>query len=123
MSKTRTRPRRPSGRALRASLRRRILSFYRRCNAGDREGCFRYLDPRLRDSARVEPVTYQNSLRDFLEHYGEITAWYTRISLHPGAGKNRGDARPFAYVYVVWLDADKRFHVFREHWVYDSGRW
>ncbi len=58
-----------------------------------------------------------------MEHYGAITAWYTRLSLHSGAGKHNAEARPFAYVYVVWLDASNRFHVFRERWVYDSGRW
>lgn len=31
--------------------------------------------------------------------------------------------RPFAYVYVVWKDAAKEFHLFRDRWVKDGGQW
>jgi hypothetical protein len=37
--------------------------------------------------------------------------------------ENKRDARPFAFVYIVWQDSDNEFHMFRERLVQDAGRW
>src|ERR1700736_840757 len=108
--------------ALRASLWRRIISFYRRYNLDDWAGCYRHIDPRLRDQSKIEFPTYADSLGSFKERYGAIGIEHIRISLYPDARGKNAD-RPFAYAYVVWQDAKKDFHVFRERWVQDSGRW
>ena len=62
-------------------------------------------------------------LQSFREVYGTISLWYIRISLHLDPATNKRDPRPFAYVYVVWQDQAHAFHMFRERWVQDAGRW
>jgi hypothetical protein len=85
--------------------------------------CFSLLDPRLRKQKGVEKEAYVESLRLFRKVYGDLQPWYIRISLHLDGSTNRKDPRPFAYVYVVWQDQRHEFHMFRERWVRDSGRW
>jgi len=97
--------------------------MYERFNQGAWDKCFALIDPKLRDQARVERQAYTDSLRRFQEVYGKIEPWYIRISLHVDASSNKHDARPCAYVYVVWQDQAHAFHMFRERWVQDSGRW
>lgn len=79
------------------------------------------VDPRLCEQGRVDEQTYVDSLRRFKGVYGTIKPWYIRIGLHHRARKH--DDRPFAYVYVIWQDEAHVFHMFRERWVWDSGRW
>jgi hypothetical protein len=92
-------------------------------NQGLWEQCFSLIDPRLRDESKVQLRVYKEGLQAFEQVYGKVDPWYIRISLHLDASSNRHDNRPFAYVYVVWQDAERGFHMFRERWVKDSGRW
>ncbi|MBL8794728.1 MAG: hypothetical protein JNM56_12545 [Planctomycetia bacterium] len=107
----------------RTALRRRIRDFYRRFNREDWSGCFARLDPRLRQAGKVEESQYRDSLATFRQAYGEVEIWHTRVNLYLDAKNNKHDARPFAYVYVFWQDAHQAFHVFRERWVLDDGKW
>jgi hypothetical protein len=109
--------------SLRTSLRRRIRSLYTRYNLGDWERCYLHLDPRLREGSRIELPQYADSLAAFKDRYGNINILYIQINLHLDVKKNKHDDRPFAYAYVIWQDASHTFHVFRERWVNDSGRW
>lgn len=107
----------------RATLRRRINDFYRRFNREDWRECFSRVDPRLRQTGKVVESQYSSSLAAFRQSYGDVDIWHTRVNLYLDAKNNKHDERPFAYVYIFWQDAHKAFHVFRERWVLDGGRW
>jgi hypothetical protein len=62
-------------------------------------------------------------MQAFKNTYGSVNLWFTRLSLHLDASSNQRDKRPFAYVYLVWQDDAHGFHMFRERWIKDSGRW
>lgn len=85
--------------------------------------CYSLLDPKLREQSKVELSAYADGLRAFQEVYGAIRPWHIRISPHLDASANKQDARPFAYVYVIWQDDAHGFHMFRERWVKHSDRW
>jgi hypothetical protein len=85
--------------------------------------CFTLIDPKLTAQSKPPSADYSERLRAFKHCYGSIRPWYIRISLHLDASSNKRDSRPFAYVYVVWQDEAHGFHMFRERWVKDSGRW
>jgi hypothetical protein len=87
------------------------------------EKCFSLLDPKLVQQANVQLSSYADRMVAFQQAYGSIQPWHTRISLHLEASSTRRDPRPFAYVYVVWQDDRHEFHMFRERWVKDGGRW
>jgi hypothetical protein len=87
------------------------------------EKCFSLIDPKLREQAKVELSGYADSLKAFKESYGSIRPWHVRISPHLDASSNKHDRRPFAYVYVIWQDQAHGFHLFRERWVKQDGRW
>jgi hypothetical protein len=109
--------------ALRASLRRRARNFYRSYNLAKWPRCYALVDPRLRENDRVQASPHADSLAAFRRRYGDVTIWHIDVSLHTDVTNNKHDDRPFAYVYVFWQDDNKAFHVFRERWVCDSGRW
>jgi hypothetical protein len=90
---------------------------------GQWEKCFFLIDPRLREQSRVELPVYSERMRAFKQVYGRIHPWLIRISLHPDASSSRRDTRSFAYVYVIWQDKMRGFHMFQERWVKDSNRW
>jgi hypothetical protein len=113
----------PQTRSDRAALRRRVLKMIRDLNAGRWDECFETIDPRLRAKGAPDARRHADQLGTFRETYGRITPWHIRISLHPDAAKSKTDTRPFAYVYVVWKDAANEFHLFRERWVKDGGKW
>jgi hypothetical protein len=92
-------------------------------NRGLWEDCFSLIDPKLREQAKVQLPTYTAGLQTFKEVYGSIKPWHVRIRLHLDVSSNKHDNRPFAYVYVVWQDEVHGFHMFRERWVKDGGRW
>lgn len=107
----------------RESLRNRVRQFYRRFNNADWDGCFALIDPKLRREDKVHLDTYSEQMQTFKGAYGQVKPWSTRINLHlEGAPKQR-DKRPFAYVYVVWQDERHGFHMFRERWIRDGGKW
>jgi hypothetical protein len=106
-----------------ASLRRRIKSLYQRYNQGAWQECFLHIDPKLRNEGKVELGLYGKSLGAFKQRYGNVSIWHVKINLHLDPHNNKRDERAFAYVYVFWQDDHKAFHVFRERWVEDSGRW
>jgi hypothetical protein len=108
---------------LKTALRRRVRDLYRSFNLGEFARCFHFLDPRLREAGKVEPEAYSQSLSTFKNHYGTVNIWLIRISLYADTPTNKRADRPFAYVYVVWQDLRNEVHLFRERWVYDSGRW
>jgi hypothetical protein len=107
----------------RASLRRRVGRMYDWFDRGLWEKCFSLIDPRLREGSRADLRLYEERMRAFKEAYGSVHLWHMRINLHLDASASRGDKRPFAYVYIVWQDDSHGFHMFRERWVKDSGRW
>ena len=120
MSRTRQAP---QSRSDRAALRRRVLGRIHRLNAGQWDQCYEVIDPRLRGKGTPERAAHAAQLSAFRSEYGSVHPWHTRISLHPGGAKNKQRGRPFAYVYVVWQDAAKGFHLFRERWVKDGRQW
>ena len=90
---------------------------------GSWEKCFSLVDPKLREHSKVKLSGYAEQMRVFKEAYGRIHPWLIRISLHPDMSSSQHDKRSCAYVYVIWQDAAKKFHMFQERWVEDSGRW
>src|SRR6266568_2546139 len=107
----------------RQALRRRVRQMYEWFNEGAWTKCFALVDPALREHGRIDEPSYADSLRRFKRAYGAIEPWHVRVSVHLGPSSNKHDDRPFAYVYVVWQDQSHGFHMFRERWVRDSGRW
>jgi hypothetical protein len=107
----------------RAALLRQVKGMIRDFNAERWERCFARIDPRLREKGSPEPSAHARQLKAFREAYGEIAPWHTRASLYAAVKTNKTDDRPFAFVYIVWQDAAKQFHIFRERWVKDGDRW
>jgi hypothetical protein len=107
----------------RAALRRRIRQMYAALNRGDWAACYELIDPRLRDKGAIDLPRYAASLDMFKRAFGSVNPWYVRLSLHLPPHKNKQDPRAFAYVYVVWQDERRAFHMFRERWVKDGDRW
>lgn len=97
--------------------------MYASFNHGAWEKCHSLVDPRLREAGKVPLAQYAAGLHAFKSAYGSINPWHVRISLHLDTASNKHDDRPFAYVYVIWQDAAHQFHMFRERWVLDAGRW
>jgi hypothetical protein len=109
--------------AERKELRRRTKQFYDAFNSGSWKACFTMIDPKLRNPPTVRVSVYAEQMRAFQEAFGSIKPWHIRISLHLEKRSGASDARPFAYVYVVWQDAAHGFHMFRERWVKHGGQW
>ena len=107
----------------REALRRRIKQMYVGFNRERWEKCYLLIDPRLRDQSKVQLPVYMRQLKAFKETYGAIKPWHVRISLHLDNKASKRADRPFAYVYVVWQDDAHEFHMFRERWVKQDGRW
>src|SRR5438270_9264209 len=107
----------------RARLRGRIGQFHRHFGRGNWPKCYEYLDPRLRDGAKVEYGAYAKSLAAFREYYGPVQIDHIRLSIHPGGRNTKRDPRDFAYAYVFRKDNRHAFHLFRERWVKEGGTW
>ena len=107
----------------RQALRRRVRQMYDWFDEGRWEKCFSLVDPKLREQSRVQFSSYAAGMRAFKEAYGTVHPWMIRISLHLDTSSSPRDKRHFAYVYVIWQDDAKRFHMFQERWVKDSDRW
>lgn len=107
----------------RAAIRRRVKQFYAWFNQEQWSRCLAFIDPRLRENARVDSERHAASLAAFKECYGAVHIWYLRVNLHDEAARSSRADRPFAYVYVLWQDDRHGFHLFRERWVKDAGRW
>ncbi len=105
------------------ALHKRVRRMYDYFNRGLGERCYSLLDPSLRKQATVKLDTCTEGLVAFRNAYGRISPWYVRISLHLDGSKNKHDPRSFAYVYVTWQDDQHGFHMLRERWVKDEGRW
>ena len=106
----------------RTAIRRKVKQFYQAFNREQWFRCFAMIDPKLAKE-RIGAATYAASLGEFKECYGEVRSWYMRTSLHMDIRNNKRDARPFAFVYIVWQDSRNEFHMFRERWVQDAGQW
>ena len=113
----------PHAASERAALRRRIKQFYLRFNEEDWEECYTLIDPPLTQRGKVELAGYSERMQAFKKVYGSVKLWLIRLSLHLDASSNQRDKRPFAYVYVIWQDDAHGFHLFRERWIKDNGRW
>jgi hypothetical protein len=107
----------------RQALRSRVKQWYAWFNRGLWEKCFSLIDPNLTEQSKVQLPAYAERLQTFKQVYGSINPWFVRISLHLEATAPQRDRRPFACVYVVWQDEAHRFHMLRERWVKDDGRW
>jgi hypothetical protein len=62
-------------------------------------------------------------MQAFKQAYGSIKPWKTQLSLHLNGAPKQRDDRPFAYVYMIWQDEAYAFHMFRERWIQDHGKW
>jgi hypothetical protein len=107
----------------RAALRGRVKRFYFWFNKGDWDHCYALIDPQLTQEDKVELKVYSELMQTFKGAYGAVKPWVIRLSLHLNATPNQRDRRPFAYVYVVWQDDAHGFHMFRERWIKDHGKW
>ena len=105
---------------LNASLRRAIRSFYGSYRHEKWTLCFNRIDPQLREAAKVDFDSYQDSMQTFRQAYGDVVILVIEVSeIH----RSKHDPRPFAFASIVWRDRSHEFHVFRERWVYDDKRW
>jgi hypothetical protein len=103
-----------------ASLRRAIRGFYDNFQKEKWELCYNRIDPNLLAAGNVDFNCYRDSLAAFKQRYGEVTILLIRIGeIHTG----KQDQRPFAYASVIWRDRLENFHVFRERWIFNNGRW
>jgi hypothetical protein len=109
--------------AERQAIRRQVRRLYGWFNRQDWPKCFEFLDPKLREADRVQLGPYAESLTAFQQVYGSVQVWLLRVSLHLDTRGSKLDQRPFAYVYVIWKDERQAFHLFRERWVKQEGRW
>lgn len=109
--------------AERRALRRRVKQMYDRFNRGLWEKCFSLIDPRIREKSRVRFHLYTDGLQKFKKAYGTIRPWHVRIRLYLDWSSSKHDDGPFAYVYTVWQDDSRRFHMFRERWVRQGDHW
>jgi hypothetical protein len=100
-----------------------VKQFYRRFNKADWDACYALIDPQLTQTGKVKRDIYAELMQAFKEVYGSVNLWHTRLSLHLKATPQQRDRRPFAYVYVIWQDDAHGFHMFRERWIKDHGRW
>jgi hypothetical protein len=107
----------------RDALRRRVRQFYVSFNDEDWESCYSLIDPKLAEEGKVKLDAYAELMRAFKNAYGSVKLWHTRLSLHLDAVAKQSDKRPFAYVYLIWQDNSHGFHMFRERWIKDNGRW
>ena len=107
----------------RMAIRRRIKQFYRAFNNAKWSRCFALIDPKLSENDRIDVASYSESPGAFKACYGEVRIWYMRTSLHMDIRDNKRDPRPFAFVYIGWQDVNDEFHMFRERWVLEAGRW
>jgi hypothetical protein len=87
------------------------------------DDCFALIDPELRQQGKVNLGIYADLMKSFKEAYGSINTRWTDLSVHLEASPKQKDKRPFGYVYVLWQDDAHEFHLFRERWVQDDGRW
>ena len=97
--------------------------MHRSLNQHQWEKCFQLIDPKLRAEGRVSFPAYAEGLHEFMQAFGAVRPWHVRINLYLDGSKNKRDPRPFAYVYVIWQDAEHDFHMFRDRWVKADGRW
>src|SRR3990172_7962755 len=107
----------------RQALRRRVQQFYRRFNKGAWEDCYALIDPELTKQGKVKFGVYSDLMLAFKEVYGSVKPRWTDLSLHLDATPKQRDKRSFAYVYVLWQDEAHGFHMFRERWIQDDGKW
>jgi hypothetical protein len=106
------------------SLKRRIQQFYNRLNQGDFSRCRLMIDPRAqlkRDA--VTQLQYENSLRQFLDHFGSVKVLEIRIDLHLNEPSRLYEGRDFAVGKTTWEDQAGGQHVFSERWVRDGRVW
>jgi hypothetical protein len=107
-----------------ASLKRRIRQFYTLLNQGDFERCRQMIDPRIR--LKRDSVTlfqYQNSLQQFLDHFGSVKVLEISIGLHLNEPSQLYEGRDFAVGKTTWVDEAGEEHVFSERWVRDGRAW
>ncbi len=119
---TKKTPQNGNAAAERAALRNRIKSFYRHLNGHAFDKCWSFLDPDLRQKGRVEEDKYAKSLSEFLDHYGAVEIVSMTIDLYPGV-KTHERTQDCAYPLIVWKDAKRVAHLFRERWVKDGKTW
>lgn len=112
-----------SERTARSTIRRRLRLFYSHFNAGRWKSCYALVDPRLSSAGKVEENAYVDSLRQFHQAYGSIEMRFVDINLHMEVPRAAQDSRPFAYAYVIWKDTRQEYHLFRERWVLERGKW
>src|SRR5690242_19905780 len=107
-----------------AALKRRIQRFYSLLNEEKFVRCFGMIDPRVRiNPASVTPYQYENSLRQFLDHYGRIRVMEVRVDLHLNEPSKLYEERDFAVGQTIWKDQFGQQHIFSERWVREGRSW
>lgn len=99
------------------------MRWYDKFNDERWTDCLALVDPKLVEAGKVREGFYRESLERFKAHFGLIRPWHVRVSLHLTGSRPANDPRAFAYVYVVWQDQRHQFHMFKERWVRDGGKW
>lgn len=106
------------------AVKRRIQHFYRLLNEGAFARCFVMIDPRIRvDPASVTLYQYENSLRQFLTHFGRVEMVEIRVQLHLNESSKLYEGRDFAVGQTIWADRFGERHVFSERWVREGRSW
>jgi hypothetical protein len=123
MSTTRRIQMSPHEKVQRQALRRRIQQFYRRFNKGAWQDCFAIIDPQLTQTGKVDPAAYAELIQVFKQAYRSVKPRWIDLSMHLDASPKQRDKRPFAYAYILWQDERHAFHMFRERWVQENGKW
>jgi hypothetical protein len=106
------------------ALSDRIEEFYCYLNEKQWSKCFELVDPKLRESGKVELIAYSSSLSSFFAKRGPMAGQSLgRMRIYTDAS-NKNDDRDFAYGDVTLEDRDHRSIRIRERWVKASdGQW
>lgn len=106
------------------ALADRIHAFYHSLNAKQWRQCFELVDPKLRESGKVELKAYSSSLSSFFAKHGPLASpSLDRLRIYANVS-NKNDDRDFAYGTVTVEDREHDALTIRERWVKASdGHW
>jgi hypothetical protein len=106
------------------AVKRRIQHFYDLLNQEEFARCFVTIDPRVRvNPASVTQYQYENSLRQFLTHFGRVRIVEIQVNLHLDEPSKLYEGRDFATGRTIWEDQLGERHVFSERWVRQGRSW
>jgi hypothetical protein len=107
-----------------SSLKRRIRQFYHLLNQRDFTHCHEMIDPRvLVKPSSVTRYQYENSLSEFMDHFGVVEVREFTMNLHLGEPSELYEGRDFAVGKTTWLDEAGEQHDCSERWVREGRSW